>query len=115
MTDAEGASAQPGVHVADVEDLRDAAHDRAVLSEARVVLARRLGVPPAEALQHLIWLARDLDMDLAEAASLLVKDGGGGAVGAVAAGRHAPRAEDGTAERQIVLSEAMNRDRKSVV
>ncbi|MFC4050060.1 SpoIIE family protein phosphatase [Actinomadura syzygii] len=106
MADAEGASAQPGAHVADLEDLRDAAHDRAVLSEARVVLARRLGVPPAEALQHLIWLARDLDMDLAEAASLLVKDAGGGAVGAVAAGRNAPRAEEATAERQVVLSEA---------
>ncbi|WP_255272295.1 hypothetical protein [Actinomadura madurae] len=34
------------MHVADLEDLRGAAHDRAVLAEARVVLARRLGVPP---------------------------------------------------------------------
>ncbi|WP_067799023.1 PP2C family protein-serine/threonine phosphatase [Actinomadura formosensis] len=90
----------------DVADLRDAAHDRAVLAEARVVLARRLGVPPGEALQHLIWLARDLDMDLAEAASVLVKDGGGGPVGAVVAGRRAPRAEGVTAERKAVLSEA---------
>ncbi|TDC88627.1 hypothetical protein E1285_17830 [Actinomadura sp. 7K507] len=106
MSDAEGTSGQPGVHVADLEDLRDAAHDRAVLSEARVVLARRLGVPPGEALQHLIWLARDLDMELAEAASLLVKDGSGGPVGAVLAGRRAPRAEGGAAERQATLSEA---------
>lgn len=101
MAEAEGT--QPGM---DLADLRDAAHDRAVLAEARVVLARRLGVPPGEALQHLIWLARDLDMDLAEAASVLVKDGGGGPVGAVIAGRRAPRAEGVTAERQAVLSEA---------
>ncbi|GAA4237780.1 hypothetical protein GCM10022254_50990 [Actinomadura meridiana] len=106
MADAESTWAQPGVHVADLEDLRDAAHDRAVLSEARVVLARRLGVPPGEALQHLIWLARDLDMELIEAASLLVKDENGGPVGAVAAGRGAPTAEEATAERQAVLSEA---------
>ncbi|RFS81222.1 hypothetical protein D0T12_33150 [Actinomadura spongiicola] len=105
MADAEGAWAQPGAHVADLEDLRDAAHDRAVLAEARVVLARRLGVAPGEALQHLIWLARDLDMELVEAASLLVKGGSAGSVGAVAAGRRAPRAE-GTTERQTVLSEA---------
>ncbi len=104
MAEAEGI--QPGVHVADLADLRGAAHDRAVLSEARVVLARRLGVPPGEALQHLIWLARDLDIDLAEAAALLVKDGGGGPVGAVIADRRAPRAEGGAAERQAVLSEA---------
>ncbi|MFA1544246.1 PP2C family protein-serine/threonine phosphatase [Actinomadura monticuli] len=94
------------MHVADLDDLRGAAHDRAVLAEARVVLARRLGVAPGEALQHLIWLARDLDIDLAEAASLLVKDGVGGPVGAVLAGRRAPRAEGATAERQDVLSEA---------
>ncbi|QKW35663.1 SpoIIE family protein phosphatase [Actinomadura sp. NAK00032] len=104
MAEAEGT--QPGVHVADLEDLRGAAHDRAVLAEARVVLARRLGVPPGEALQHLIWLARDLEMDLAEAASLLVKDSGDGPVGAVLAGRRAPRDEGGAAERQAVLSEA---------
>jgi serine phosphatase RsbU (regulator of sigma subunit)/PAS domain-containing protein len=103
---AEAEGTQPGVHVADLEDLRGAAHDRAVLSEARVVLARRLGVAPGEALQHLIWLARDLDIDLAEAAALLVKDGGGGPVGAVIAGRRAPRAEGGTTERQAVLTEA---------
>ncbi|MFG2091246.1 MULTISPECIES: SpoIIE family protein phosphatase [unclassified Spirillospora] len=89
-----------------MDDLRGAAHDRAVLSEARVVLARRLGVPTGEALQHLIWLARDLDMELSEAASLLVKDGGAGPVGAVIAGRRAPRAEGGAVERQAVVSEA---------
>lgn len=105
LAEADG-TRQPGVHGADLEDLRGAAHDRAVLSEARVVLARRLGVAPGEALQHLIWLARDLDMELAEAALLLVKDGGAGPVGAVVAGRRAPRAEGGTAERQAVLSEA---------
>ncbi|WP_243708503.1 PP2C family protein-serine/threonine phosphatase [Actinomadura sp. GC306] len=103
MAEAEGV--QPGVHVADLDDLRDAARDRAVLSEARVMLARRLGVPPGEALQHLIWLARDLDMGLAEAASVLVKDGGGGSAGAVLAGRRAPRAEGGAAERRAALSE----------
>ncbi|MCP9955785.1 PP2C family protein-serine/threonine phosphatase [Actinomadura madurae] len=104
MAEADGT--QPGVHVADLEDLRGAAHDRAVLAEARVVLARRLGVPPGEALQHLIWLARDLDIELSEAAALLVKDGGGGPVGAVPAGRRPPRAEGGTAERQALLSDA---------
>lgn len=104
MAEAEGT--QPGVHVADLEDLRGAAHDRAVLAEARVVLGRRLGVPPGEALQHLIWLARDLDIDLTEAAALLVKDRGEGPVGAVLAGRRAPRAEGGTEERKAVLTEA---------
>jgi PAS domain S-box-containing protein len=103
---AEAEGTRPGVHVADMQDLRGAAHDRAVLAEARVVLARRLGVPPGEALQHLIWLARDLDIDLSEAASLLVKDGVGGPVGAVLAGRRAPRAEGGAAERQSALSDA---------
>src|SRR5690606_41505737 len=98
LPEAEGA--QPGMHAGDLDSLRDAAHDRAVLSEARVVLARRLGVPPGEALQHLIWLARDLDMSLVEAASLLVKDGVSGPVGAVLAGRRAPRAEGGAAERR---------------
>ncbi|WP_433478772.1 PP2C family protein-serine/threonine phosphatase [Spirillospora sp. CA-142024] len=101
MSEAEGA--QPG---ADLQDLRGAAHDRAVLAEARVMLARRLGVPPGEALQHLIWLARDMDIELAEAAALLVKDGGGGPMGAVVAGRRAPRAEDGAEEPQAVLSDA---------
>ncbi|GAA1875243.1 PP2C family protein-serine/threonine phosphatase [Actinomadura bangladeshensis] len=103
---AEEEGTQPGVHVADLEDLRGAAHDRAVLAEARVVLGRRLGVPPGEALQHLIWLARDLDIDLAEAAALLVKERGEGPVGAVLAGRRAPRAEGGTEERKAVLTEA---------
>ncbi|OLT37901.1 hypothetical protein BJF79_28595 [Actinomadura sp. CNU-125] len=53
------------------------------------MLARRLGVPPGEALQHLIWLARDLDMELAEAAALVVKDVGAGTAEAVAAARRA--------------------------
>ncbi|MFC6882500.1 MULTISPECIES: PP2C family protein-serine/threonine phosphatase [Actinomadura] len=56
----------------ELADLRGAAHDRAMLAEARVVLAGRLGVPPGEALQHLIWLARDLDLELREAAELVV-------------------------------------------
>lgn len=103
MPEAEGA--QPGMHAGDLDSLRDAAHDRAVLSEARVVLARRLGVPPGEALQHLIWLARDLDMSLVEAASLLVKDGVSGPVGAVLAGRRAPQAEGGAAERRAAVSQ----------
>ncbi|WP_131735410.1 PP2C family protein-serine/threonine phosphatase [Actinomadura roseirufa] len=92
--------------VPDLEDLRGAAHDRAVLAEARVVLARRLGVPPGEALQHLIWLARDLDLELAEAAALVVGgqdlEEGAGRVGAVVAGRHAPRAEGADARRTVV-------------
>ncbi|HEY8478333.1 MAG TPA: SpoIIE family protein phosphatase [Spirillospora sp.] len=102
---ADEGSSQTGAHGADLDDLRDAAHDRAVLSEARVVLARRLGVPPGEALQHLIWLARDLDMGLVEAASLLVKDGKAGDVGAVLAGRRAPRVKGGAAERRAAVSE----------
>ncbi|MFD0903258.1 PP2C family protein-serine/threonine phosphatase [Actinomadura sediminis] len=106
MAEAEGPRA-PGVHAAvpDLEDLRGAAHDRAILAEARVVLARRLGVPPGEALQHLIWLARDLDMELAEAAALVVKDVGAGSAEAVAAARRAPRAEVATTRREV-LSEA---------
>ncbi|QXJ25991.1 SpoIIE family protein phosphatase [Actinomadura graeca] len=108
---AAGTPAPAGAHAAvpDLEDLRGAAHDRAVLSEARVVLARRLGVPPGEALQHLIWLARDLDLELAEAAGLVVgvrdEDAGAGPIGAIMAGRGAPRAEDAGA-RQAVVSKA---------
>ncbi|WP_243725561.1 PP2C family protein-serine/threonine phosphatase [Actinomadura rubrisoli] len=108
---AAGTPAPPGVHAAapDLEDLRGAAHDRAILSEARVVLARRLGVPPGEALQHLIWLARDLDMELAEAAALVVgareQEGGAEGTGAVVAERRPPRAE-GAEDRQAVMSEA---------
>ncbi|MBT2210192.1 SpoIIE family protein phosphatase [Actinomadura sp. NEAU-AAG7] len=100
-----------GAHAAvpDLEDLRGAAHDRAVLAEARVVLARRLGVPPGEALQHLIWLARDMDMELAEAAALVVgaRDRGGvpGPEGAALTGRKAPRAK-GADERRAVVTQA---------
>ncbi|WP_227023316.1 SpoIIE family protein phosphatase [Actinomadura rubrobrunea] len=57
-----------------LQGVRDAARRRAVIAEARVVLADRLGCQPGEALQHLIWLARDLDMDLEETAALLVED-----------------------------------------
>ncbi|MDL4770669.1 PP2C family protein-serine/threonine phosphatase [Actinomadura xylanilytica] len=67
---------EPGT-APELADLRGAAHDRAMLAEARVVLAGRLGVPPGEALQHLIWLARDLDLDLGEAAALVVGVRGG--------------------------------------
>ncbi|WP_433324427.1 SpoIIE family protein phosphatase [Spirillospora sp. CA-294931] len=76
MTDAESTP---------LEDLRDAARGRAILAEARVVLAGRLGVPPGEALQHLIWLARDLDVELDEAAALVV----------------AGAQEDGTSETRV--------------
>jgi serine phosphatase RsbU (regulator of sigma subunit)/PAS domain-containing protein len=51
--------------------------DRAVIAQARVVLAERLGCPVGEALQHLIWLARDLDLKLTETAALVI---GGGPV-----------------------------------
>ncbi|GAA3983257.1 hypothetical protein GCM10023085_76760 [Actinomadura viridis] len=57
--------------VPELADLRGAARGRAIIAEARVVLAGRLGVQPGEALQHLIWLARDLDMELEEAAALV--------------------------------------------
>lgn len=92
----------------DLEGLRGAAHDRAVLAEARVVLARRLGVPPGEALQHLIWLARDLDLELAEAAALVTgvreQDDGAEPMGAVVAGRRGrvPRAEEASARKAVV-------------
>ncbi|MQY02067.1 PP2C family protein-serine/threonine phosphatase [Actinomadura macrotermitis] len=56
----------------ELADLRGAARERALLAEARVVLAGRLGCPTGEALQHLIWLARDLDLEMAEAAALVV-------------------------------------------
>ncbi|MBD2895307.1 SpoIIE family protein phosphatase [Spirillospora sp. NPDC000708] len=104
MSEADGTWGTPGVHAADLEGLRGAAHDRAVLAEARVMLARRLGVPPGEALQHLIWLARDLEMELPEAAAMVVQGGGAGAEGAVVAGRRPPRAED--TDRRGVVSEA---------
>ncbi|MFC4908420.1 SpoIIE family protein phosphatase [Actinomadura gamaensis] len=58
---------------AELSGVRDGARERAVLSEARVVLADRLGCPSGEALQHLIWLARDLDLELDEAAALVVE------------------------------------------
>ncbi|MEV4255131.1 SpoIIE family protein phosphatase [Spirillospora sp. NPDC049652] len=57
---------------AELAGVGDGAQQRAVLSEARVVLAERLGCPSGEALQHLIWLARDLDLELDEAAALVV-------------------------------------------
>ncbi|MFD0687372.1 SpoIIE family protein phosphatase [Actinomadura fibrosa] len=102
-----------GVHAAvpGVEDLRGAAHDRAVLAEARVVLARRLGVPPGEALQHLIWLARDLDLDLAAAAALVVggrdRVAGGAVADEAVSGRRPPRAA-GAEDRRTVVSEAQD-------
>ncbi|GLZ07977.1 hypothetical protein Acsp03_54430 [Actinomadura sp. NBRC 104412] len=66
----------------ELDDLRGAARGRAIIAEARVVLAGRLGVDPGEALQHLIWLARDLDLELEEAAALVTGVGeGAGAPG----------------------------------
>lgn len=62
----------------DLNELRAAMRDRAVVAEARVVLADRLGCHEAEALQHLIWLARDLAMGLEETAELLVAHGPAG-------------------------------------
>ncbi|WP_245623251.1 SpoIIE family protein phosphatase [Spirillospora albida] len=104
MADAED-GVPSGVHAAmpRLKDVRGAAHDRAVLSEARVVLARRLGVPPGEALQHLIWLARDLEMELAEVAALVVTDIGAGQGGGVVAERRPPRV---AGRRRAVVSEA---------
>ena len=61
--------------IPELADLRGAARGRAVIAEARVALAARLGVQPGEALQHLIWLARDLDMELEEAAALVIGAG----------------------------------------
>ncbi|GAA2412477.1 hypothetical protein GCM10010191_22410 [Actinomadura vinacea] len=66
MSEAEGTPLIP-----ELADLRGAARGRAIIAEARVVLAGRLGVQPGEALQHLIWLARDLDLELEEAAALV--------------------------------------------
>ncbi|MGI5169108.1 PP2C family protein-serine/threonine phosphatase [Spirillospora sp. CA-253888] len=61
---------------AELTELRDAARERALLAEARAVLAGRLGCPSGEALQHLIWLARDLDVELPEAAALVARGDG---------------------------------------
>ncbi|MFB4318800.1 PP2C family protein-serine/threonine phosphatase [Actinomadura sp. 21ATH] len=63
--------------IPELADLRGAARERAILAEARVVLAGRLGVQPEEALQHLIWLARDLDVGLEEAAAMVTGVRGG--------------------------------------
>ena len=71
----DGTTLEPGgagLNVPGLEDLRAAMRERAVMAEARVVLADRLGCHEDEALQHLIWLARDLGMELEEAAALLV-------------------------------------------
>jgi serine phosphatase RsbU (regulator of sigma subunit)/PAS domain-containing protein len=70
----------------ELDDLRGQARGRAIIAEARVVLAGRLGVEPGEALQHLIWLARDLDLELDEAAALVT----GAGDGTGAPGRAAP-------------------------
>ncbi|MGI8332554.1 PP2C family protein-serine/threonine phosphatase [Actinomadura scrupuli] len=53
-------------------DLRATMRDRAVVAQARVVLAERLRCHVGEALQHLIWLARDLDLELPETAALVI-------------------------------------------
>lgn len=83
---------------AELSGLRDGERERAVLSEARVVLADRLGCPSGEALQHLIWLARDLDLELDEAAALVVE--GDRAV------EEAPDASEGHVGRGAVVAEA---------
>ncbi|MBW8486192.1 SpoIIE family protein phosphatase [Actinomadura sp. PM05-2] len=59
---------------AGLEGLTGAGRERALLAEAREVLADRLGCPTGEALQHLIWLARDLDLDMTDAAEMVVGD-----------------------------------------
>ncbi|GAA2582202.1 SpoIIE family protein phosphatase [Actinomadura fulvescens] len=61
-----------GMKMPDLNELRAAMRGRAVVAEARVVLADRLGCHEGEALQHLIWLARDLDLELEDAATLIV-------------------------------------------
>ncbi|MBO2449446.1 SpoIIE family protein phosphatase [Actinomadura barringtoniae] len=63
-----------GLNLPGLEDLRAAMRERAVVAEARVVLADRLGCHEDEALQHLIWLARDLGTELEETAALLVTE-----------------------------------------
>ncbi|KAB2346884.1 SpoIIE family protein phosphatase [Actinomadura rudentiformis] len=68
-----------GMKMPDLRELRAAMRGRAVVAEARVVLADRLGCHEAEALQHLIWLARDLGMELEDAATLLVAHSPAGA------------------------------------
>jgi serine phosphatase RsbU (regulator of sigma subunit)/PAS domain-containing protein len=61
-----------GLTAPELADLRATLRERAVVAEARVVLAERLGCPAGEALQHLIWLARDLDLKLDETAALVL-------------------------------------------
>jgi serine phosphatase RsbU (regulator of sigma subunit) len=61
-----------GLTAPELADLRATMRDRAVVAQARVVLAERLRCPVGEALQHLIWLARDLDLELTETAALVI-------------------------------------------
>jgi serine phosphatase RsbU (regulator of sigma subunit)/PAS domain-containing protein len=72
-----GQATSGGLTAPELADLRATMRERAVVAQARVVLAERLCCPVGEALQHLIWLARDLDLDLAETAELVI---GGGPV-----------------------------------
>ncbi|WP_240489760.1 PP2C family protein-serine/threonine phosphatase [Actinomadura atramentaria] len=95
---------------ADLSDLRGAVRDRALIAEARGALAGRLGVPPGEALQHLIWLARDMDLDLPEAAKLVARGEPDKEEAAPDAPTRAPEVEEtlnarppGEAEREEML------------
>jgi serine phosphatase RsbU (regulator of sigma subunit)/PAS domain-containing protein len=67
-----GPGAGGGLSAPELLDLRATMRDRAVVAQARVVLAERLRCHVGEALQHLIWLARDLDLELTETAALVI-------------------------------------------
>ncbi|WP_155884963.1 PP2C family protein-serine/threonine phosphatase [Actinomadura flavalba] len=102
-------------------ELRGAVRGRALIAEARAALAARLGVPTGEALQHLIWLARDMDLELADAAALVTKAPGEeseapeGTVAAVARPattdeERARLTEDAEAERARILRSVSQAD-----
>ncbi|WP_067476441.1 PP2C family protein-serine/threonine phosphatase [Actinomadura hibisca] len=93
---------------AELAELRDAARERALLAEARAVLAGRLGCPSGEALQHLIWLARDLDVELPEAAALVAR-GEGVEAPAVPAARALAAAPPAEPPRQSEQEEVLRR------
>ncbi|WP_067819172.1 PP2C family protein-serine/threonine phosphatase [Actinomadura kijaniata] len=105
MTEVDGAALPT-----ELAGLRDAARDRALLAEARAALAARLGCPSGEALQHLIWLARDLDVELPEAAAVLV-----GEVGAPEDGEAAVPARSRRAARATLAAPPSDSARAEVL
>jgi serine phosphatase RsbU (regulator of sigma subunit) len=72
VPDAEPPGTGGGPTARELAHLRASMRERAVVAEARVVLAERLRCPAGEALQHLIWLARELDLELEETAALVL-------------------------------------------